>query len=253
MFNPIHALVRQPCAELGGALTRRGWCDAEPTLAARQHASYVAALRAAGLKVTVLPALKGQPDACFVEDCAVVFNGRALLTRPGAVVRQPEVESVGRVLKTKLECLDMDGAGRLDGGDVLRLGDRFFVGRSSRSDAGGIEALGRAFGVEVVAVDVGDALHLKSVATAIDEDCVLVLEGALEPDVFAGVARVLSVPRQEAVAANVLRIGASVLMPPGCPQTAEQINALGWEVVEVDASEFNKMDGALTCLSVCWS
>ncbi len=250
----LRALVRRPGPEIHAGLSRTPQPDVDPGVACAQHEAYCRALQEAGLELQVLAALPGHPDACFVEDCAVILAPHVLLTRPGAPSRRGEVASIAAALPDSLERQTMSAPASLDGGDVMRLGRRLFVGRSARSNEAGIACL-RGFaaraGLTVDALPVPAALHLKSLATPVTDSSLLLLEDSLDPALFAPF-EVISVPGCEALAANVLALGRTLLMPDRCPQTREKLEARGLRVLTVDTSELAKLDGALTCLSLLW-
>lgn len=219
-------------------------------LARSQHAAYVAGLEALGFAVQTLPA--GGPDACFVEDQAVVVGARALLCRTGHPGRRAEAGAVREALEAlglTVVCMG-EGDGVLEGGDVLRVGGRLYVGRSSRTDGRGIACLQRNFPeLEVVPVDLpAGVLHLKCVCSSPAPDLVLLAEGALAPTTFAGTVR--QVPASEAYAANAVGHGGRVLVAGGYPRTAELLRAEGLDVFPLELSEIRKGDGSLTCLSL---
>jgi dimethylargininase len=223
-------------------------------LARDQHARYVRRLRRFGVDVIELKPADDQPDCCFVEDQAVVVDGLALIARVGNVARRAETDAIADALAGCVEVHRMRD-GNLDGGDVLRIGRTLIVGRGERTDAIGVRALYDQFhprGMAIREVAVGDRLHLKCVATALDADTVVLAEGTLDPGLFAGIANVLLIPADEAYAANVVAVGKSVVMAAGYPTTAERIAARGWEVFPIDVSEMRKADGSLTCLSLLW-
>jgi len=248
-----HALAREVSARFSDAVMRQ--VPALPVnvpLARVQHAAYVCALRNAGCAVTVLPPLADFPDCVFVEDCAVVLGDHALITRPGAASRRGEVDSVAVALRDFLTVTRMEEPATADGGDCMLLGNRLFVGRSSRTNAEGLAAL-TAFagsrGVTVVAVEVRDGLHLKSVCSPLDDGDILLAQGTVDPAAFPDV-KVLMVPRKEAAAANVVCVNGHALMAQGNPQTRVLLLEAGFRVVELDVSETAKADGALTCMSI---
>jgi dimethylargininase len=247
------AIVRGVAASLAGGLSA---VPPDPPVdvarARRQHAGYVAALRAAGLDVVELPADEAFPDCCFVEDTAVVAGGVALLTRPGAPARQGEPAGVRDALARYVTIETMAAPATLDGGDCCLLGRTLYVGRTARTNAAGAARAAEVFarvGVAVVEVPVSAALHLKSVCSPIAADTVLVAEGALDPGFFAG-ARVLTVPAGEAPAANAVVAGDRLLIAAGFPRARALLEQAGFACVEVDTSELRKLDGALTCLSI---
>jgi dimethylargininase len=221
--------------------------------AAEQHAAYRAALAAWGLRVERLPADPAYPDGCFVEDTAVVAGELAVITRPGAPSRQGEVDAVAAALARLVEITRMQAPATLDGGDVLRAGKVFVVGRSARTNEAGIAALRaavapRGYEVRAVPMEAG-VLHLKCVCSPIADDLVLVAEGTVDHQAFAP-ARVIVVPREEAYAANAVAWNGRVLLPAGYLRTRALVEAAGFAVTELDNSELRKADSALTCLSV---
>ncbi|PIE16882.1 MAG: hypothetical protein CSA66_07035 [Proteobacteria bacterium] len=253
---PTRALVRGLPASFVDALGQVPGAPAiDLALARRQHAAYVDALRGLGLEVTALPADEALPDCCFVEDTAVVAEGLALISRPGAPARRGETDAVAAALSPHLELRRMAAPARLDGGDVMRVGRRLYVGRSARTDAAGRAALVDAFGprgLEVIAVDIAPGqLHLKCHASAIGDDLVVVAEGSWPAAVDLGASvTVVRIPAEEAYAANVVGHGGRALVAAGYPTVAERLRAEGLEVVPLDVSQLALADGSLTCLSV---
>ncbi len=247
------ALCRAVSASFDRALTAAPLPSPIDVARARtQHAAYVAALRRAGAEVLLLPADDALPDACFVEDTAVVAGGIALVTRPGAPSRQAEPPAIAAALAPHVRLATMHAPATLDGGDCLRLGRRLHIGRSARTNAEGIARARAVFaplGIEVIELAVNGALHLKSVSSPLGDDAVLVAEGALPPGSF-GVARELVVPAEEAPAANAVIVHRGALVAAGFPRTARLVASAGFEVLAVDNSELRKADSALTCLSV---
>jgi dimethylargininase len=250
---PRAAIVRPPSDAFARAISSTG-ATMDPARARDQHAAYRAAL-ADLVEVVALPADEELPDACFVDDCAVVLGGRALLTRPGAPSRAAEPERLAGVLERLVDELErMTAPATLDGGDVLRLGRALVAGRSGRTGQDGIAqlaAFAEAAGgrVEVAAVPAG-TLHLQSAVTPLADDVVVGMAELLEQPALRGVATRVVVPPEEVAAANALAVGTTVVLPAGCPRTAAAVAALGFEVREVDLSEFAKADGGATCLSL---
>jgi dimethylargininase len=249
------ALVRPPGRSFARALSghpQRTTID--PARALAQHAAYVAAL-ADLVEVVPLPPQEDLPDSCFVDDCAVVVGGRALLARPGAPSRAEEPARLRPALAALVaEVLAMTPPATLDGGDVLRLGGTLVVGGSQRTNRAGIEQLARfvragGLGLAVAAVPAG-VLHLQTVVTAIAADTVVGSAGMLAQPAFRSARRRVVVPPEEAPACNVLAVGSAAVLPAGCPRTAAAIRGLGFAVREVDLGEFHKADGGATCLSL---
>lgn len=217
-----------------------------------QHAAYVRALAGAGVEVLELPPAHPFPDACFVEDCALVASGVALITRPGAPSRQGEEIAVAGALERFVRIETTAAPATLDGGDCLRMGKTWFVGRTPRTNARGAARVAEAFGplgYRVVEVPVHDVLHLKCVCSPLDDQRVLVAKGALDPEVFAGF-HVLEIPAHESYAANVLSVNGHVVMADGFPETRRIVERAGFTVIALDVSELRKADGSLTCCSI---
>ncbi|MBI4878984.1 MAG: dimethylargininase [Planctomycetes bacterium] len=253
--RPWIALLRSVPATYERCLVRAAPPQAIDVARARaQHAAYAAALAAAGCEVRVLPADDRHPDCCFIEDTAVLLDDLAVLTRPGAASRLGEVDAVAEALAALAPLVRLMSPAALDGGDVLCLGKKLFVGLSQRTNAAGVEQLAqaaRARGCEVATVRLAGVLHLKSAVTALDDETLLMAPGLVDPAPFRGCA-CLETPAGELRAANVLRLPGKgrVLMQAGCGATRALLRAAGYETSEVDISEFVKGDGALTCLSL---
>lgn len=248
---PARALVRAVPGSYRDCL-REHPAVIDTGLARRQHAAYVTALFDAGVDVHVLPADEAHPDCCYVEDTAVILDQRALITVPGAPSRRGECPAIAAALAAYCGTQQMFGPGTLDGGDVMRVGRHLYVGLSSRTDRAGVDALAgfaALHQLEVRAIPLALGLHLKTIVTLADPHTLVLQAGALDPAVFAAAdVAVLEVP--EPVGANVLALGRRVLVSTAAPRTADRLAALGLTVVPLDISEFNKGDGAFTCLSL---
>jgi dimethylargininase len=219
-------------------------------LARHQHTGYVTALEAGGFAVIRVESDEAHPDCAFIEDVAVVVGRRALLTNPGHPSRRGETGAVGVAL-ADLVSVEAITAGTLDGGDVLQVGGRVFVGSSTRSDAAGLAALAEFCApLLVVPVPIRATLHLKSGVSAIDGETVLWHPAACDRSDLPGL-RIVEVPGAEPEAANVVRLpDGSVLVAAHHPATAEVVASLGHRVRSVEVSEFARADGGLTCLSL---
>jgi len=249
----VIALLREVSLSLAGCeLTHLARTPIDPLRARLQHAEYAAALTRLGCEVTLLPALEAHPDAVFVEDCAVVLDEVAILTRPGAASRRGEVDSIAAALEPWRECVALAGNGTLDGGDVLTIGRRLFVGRSARTDDSGIRALGAAvgpFGYEVVPVAVTGCLHLKTGVGLVGDDRLLINPAWVDAAPFGGMQRI-EVDPEEPMAANALAVGGKVIFPRQYPRTAERLTGAGFALEMVDADELAKAEGGVTCCSL---
>ncbi|MFG1702456.1 dimethylargininase [Nonomuraea sp. M3C6] len=240
------ALVRKPGPRISeGIVTHieREAVDHERALA--QHDAYAAALAAAGWRVTYVPPADELPDAPFVEDAVVVSGRLAVLTRPGAPERRPEVESVAAAVRELgLTAVRIARPGTLDGGDVLQAGPTVYVGRSARTNDQGIAQLAALLPERrIVPVDMSGVLHLKSAVTALPD-------GTLIGDADRVDLPGLLVPPEEAGSHVVPLGGDRVLLAASAPETATMLEKQGFFVTKVDISEFEKLEGCVTCLSV---
>ncbi|HEX5131628.1 MAG TPA: dimethylargininase [Candidatus Krumholzibacteria bacterium] len=220
--------------------------------AVEQHAAYQAALAALGCDVVSAPAGHDFPDAVFVEDVALVLDELAVMTRSGAVSRRGEADGVEPLLARYRDIVRIDAPGTLDGGDVLRVGRRLFVGCSSRSNANGIaqlRALLARHGYEVDAVDMRGCLHLKTAVTAVAENTLLGNGACVERSGFGNVTWI-DVDPSEPHAANALWVGDGVIYPLAYARTADRLEAAGLALHRVDASELAKAEGGVTCCSL---
>ncbi|MBT8192872.1 MAG: dimethylargininase [Acidimicrobiia bacterium] len=216
-----------------------------------QHDDYLAVLRSLDVLVIELHRLPGHPDAVFVEDTALVLPEVAVLLRPGADSRHGEVPSVAAALAAYRECVTMESPATLDGGDVIVFGKRILVGETTRSNEVGIRALGdlvAPFGYRVEGVPVRDVLHLKSAATVVDDETLIVHFPFVDLG-FLG-AELLETHPDEPHGANVVRIGDVLLADASAPRTIEMLEQRGEQVVEVHVDEFGKAEGAISCKGV---
>ena len=217
-----------------------------------QHAGYEDALRAAGCTVERMAPLPDAPDSVFVEDTAIVLDDLAIITRPGAASRRGETDSVAAALLPYREILHIEPPATIDGGDVLRVGRRIFVGLSTRTNADAVDQLHAALdprGYEIVPVIVRGVLHLKSAVTQVSPTQLLVNPDWIDAASFGGYD-LIDVDPTERSAANALLVRGSVLFPAEFPRTAEKLERAGVPLIRVAASEVAKAEGALTCCSL---
>ena len=219
-----------------------------------QHAEYRALLSELGCTVIQLPADPDLPDSVFVEDTAVVLDEIAVLTRPGAQSRRPEIPAIAQALAPYRSIAALTEPALLDGGDVLCVGKKIWVGLSSRTNRAGVDQLQRLVsphGYAVRSTKVHGVLHLKSAVTAASDDTLL-----LNPDwvdePFDGF-RTLSVDPSEPFAANVLRVGEHLVVSNSYPRTAGRLDEAGIQYHSVASSELARAEGALTCCSLIFN
>jgi dimethylargininase len=217
-----------------------------------QHAHYEQCLREAGCRVERVPAGPDMPDAVFIEDVALAFDEIAIATRPGAPSRRVEVPEVAAALGRYRAVAHIEPPGTLDGGDVLVVGRRVFVGRSSRSNDEAIDQLERLlapYQYTVERVDVRGCLHLKSAVTEVGDRLLLVNPEWLPVPPFEAFERVEIDPR-EPYAANALRVGSAVVYPASFPHTRDRLARRNVHTRVVDVGELQKAEGAVTCCSL---
>jgi dimethylargininase len=252
---PRRAVVRPPGASFAAALTTvRPRPTINVELAQEQHRAYVAALQAVGLEVQTLPADERYPDGCFVQDLAVVYEDLAVICRPGALTRRGEEQAVEDVLRGPMRIARVEAPGTLEGGDVLRVGQRFFVGLSERTNRAGLEQLRELIGplgASVIPVMVEDGLHLMSCCSYVGHGQLLACGTCASLPQFLGLD-VIIVPQEEAHSANCVSIGDQVILPEGSPVVRQALELRGFKVHTVPMSEFAKADGGVTCLSLLW-
>jgi dimethylargininase len=223
-------------------------------VAVTQHERYEEALRTLGCTLVQVAPAPDLADSVFVEDVAIALDEIAIITRPGAESRRPECEAVAEVLSHYRPLRSIGSPGTLDGGDVLRLGRRLYVGLSTRTNEDGARQLTTAaapLGYSVERVRTSGCLHLKSAVTALESNRVLCNPAWIDPGLFerAGVD-VVHVDSAEPHAANVLRIGQTIVCAASHPRTARALRALGYSVCELDVSELAKAEAGVTCCSV---
>lgn len=250
----IVALTREPAGTLGACeLTYLERQPFDLARAAEQHRAYRDALASCGAHVVTLPPREDLPDSVFVEDTAVVLDELAVLTSPGVESRRAEVGAIEtEVLRLRATVARVELPATLEGGDVLRVGRKLYVGLSPRTNPSGVErlrALVAPHGYEVDAVELRGCLHLKTGCAALGGETVLVNTDWIDPRTFGGL-EVVAVPPEEPFAANALRVGRTVCVGAGFERTADMLGARGLEVLAVDVSEFAKAEAGLTCMSL---
>jgi dimethylargininase len=246
------ALVRRTSSRLAeGVLTHQERVPVDIDLAHRQWDAYVDVLRQRGWEIREVPTEENCPDCVFVEDAVVMFKDVAVITRPGDDTRKPEtlaVEPIVRELGCRVERIVAPGT--MDGGDVLKIGDTIYVGRGGRTNQAGIDqfaAIVEPLGARVIAVPVTKVLHLKSAATALPDGTVIGWDPAVDDSsVFPSY---LSMP-EESGAHVVLLDDRHLLMAADAPRSAQMFRDRGYIPIEVDISEYIKLEGCVTCLSV---
>ena len=251
-----HVIVRRPGKSLCDGIT------SAPELgkpiyekAIEQHDAYIEALKQCDVDVTVLEADERYPDSCFVEDPALITRKCAIITNPGAASRNGEKdEIVGAVKKffsdDQIEYIKAPGT--LEGGDVMMVGDHFYVGRSARTNEEGIRQLTEILerhGLTCSEVKLEKVLHLKTGVNYLEDNNMLVSGEFIDKPEFAQYNKVV-IPEEEAYAANCIWVNDTVIVPEGYPTVLKAVQDLGYKTLVVDTSEYRKLDGGLSCLSL---
>jgi dimethylargininase len=221
-------------------------------VARAQHHEYVQALKALGCDVIELPAEPDLPDSVFVEDTAFILPEAAVITRPGADSRKPETESIIRALTPHIKLVQVREPATVDGGDVLVLGKKIFIGLSTRSNQESVDQLNELLGryeYQVTGVQMHDCLHLKTAVTRVDDNTLLINPRWVDTYHFENF-KWIEVDPSEPFAANCLPIGSSIVYPTAFPKTCAKLEVAGYNVTTVDVSELAKAEGAVTCCSL---
>ncbi|NVK34903.1 MAG: dimethylarginine dimethylaminohydrolase [Rhodobacteraceae bacterium] len=250
-----HAITRQPADSVCNGL-RADERGGDPSAEAfrREHAGYVRALEAAGLKVDVLPQLEEYPDSCFVEDPAFCLPDGAIVLRPGAESRKGETTHIRAGLEARFDrVVDLPGEGFVDGGDVLMMDDEIIIGLSARTNSEGAEAFSAlleswGYAARVVETPAG-VLHFKTACSTLGDGVVLATRTLASSRFFDG-RKVVEVPEGEETAANAIRVNDVVLVSEGFPKTVAAIEVAGFTTVVLPTYEAAKVDGGLSCLSL---
>ena len=246
------AITREPSPQMSACeLTFVHRAPIDFGLARQQHAAYCDCLQTLGVEVTRLPTDELLPDCCFVEDMAIVFDEVALVGRPH-LSRLAEQPRIAEELAKHRPLKSFSPAAKIEGGDVLVIGDTVLVGRSSRTNLVGIHQLEqfvKPMGLAVRAVDVTGCLHLKTACTAIDEQTLLINPNWIAADSLSGF-QLIEVPAAEPFAANTVPIAGSLLAARSAPDTASLLRSRGRDVITLDISEFQKAEAGLSCLSL---
>jgi dimethylargininase len=255
VFDFNSAIVRTPGKSVvNGLRANPGPAPVFETVLA-EHQAYIAALRGAGIQVTVLDALEQFPDSIFVEDPALVFSQAAVLLRPGAPSRMEEAKELAATLETRFPAVLRLSDGFADGGDILVTPERVLIGLSARTNEEGAADLQRVLASigmasHVVRVPPG-TLHLKTDCSLIDEETILATP-ELASSGLLGEYRVLVVPEEERPATNALRVNDVVFIRAGCPRTLDMLVTHGVNVLPLAVSEIAKIDAGLSCMSLRW-
>lgn len=247
------AIVCTPGRSLVDGLTAASLGKPQYEKAMSQHATYVQALKAAGLDVTILKPDEQYPDSTFVEDTALLTSRCAIITRPGAPSRRGETEAIEGALAefyTKLERVMPPG--KVDAGDIMMVGMRFYIGLSQRTNKDGADQviqILKKYGMTGSTIPLAKVLHLKSGVAYLEHNRLVAAGEFIDLPDFASF-EIIKVDEDEQYSANCLWLNGTVLTASGFPKITPVIEALGYQTVQIDMSEFQKLDGGLSCLSL---
>lgn len=251
-----NAIVRKPAINFAEGLTTANLGLPRFEVVLRQHAAYCEALQSCGLQVTTLAEDLRYPDSTFVEDTAVITGRGAILSRPGAASRAGEVAAIREAVKAFFpNPLEITASGTLDGGDICEAGSHFFIGISHRTNEEGARQLAlhlAKLGYTSSAIDIRrmtSILHLKSGISYIGENTMVVMEEMAGHSAFRPFER-LVVPPKDTYVANCVRVNEKVFIAEGYPEFARALDERGFQPLPLAMSEFQKMDGGLSCLSL---
>lgn len=246
------AITRKPGKNFAQGLTASDPGAPDYEIILQQHNAYIDTLKSFGLEVIVLDEERDYPDAHFVEDTAVVTPDVAVIARPGAKARQGEEDSIAPVLERYRKTVRIAAPGTLDGGDVLMVGNHFFIGLSERTNKEGAAQLGKyleEYGSTWDAISVGAGLHLKSSINYLGNNTLMITDEFANEEVLKAYAKII-IDQDETYAANTLWMNGHLITPTGFPKTRRKLEAMGMKIIGLDMSEVRKMDGGLTCLSL---
>ncbi len=252
----LTAIVREVSATIGDCeLTFLPRVKIDSGVLRQQHQQYEAALWSLGCEVVTVPTESSLPDSVFIEDTAIVLDEVAVLCRPGAESRRPEVAGVGNILQKYRVIASIQPPGTLDGGDLLRVGKLIFAGLSTRSNQSGIEQLRQIvadYGYLVKTIEISECLHLKSAVSEIAPGSLLINPDWISRSAL-GDFELIDVDSEEPHSANALIVGQGVIYPSSFPRTLEKLLSRGIAVTPVDISELQKAEGSVTCCSLILS
>ena len=247
------AIVRSPGNSLVNGITSANIGQPDYNKALQQHQQYILALQQCGLEVTVLPADEDYPDSTFVEDTALCTPHCVIITRPGAETRRGEIDSIRKALSSFYTAIEqIQAPGTLDAGDIMMVGSHYYIGVSARTNHEGARqmiSILEKYGLTGSEVVLSEVLHLKTGVSYLENNHLLACGEFLESEVFQFFTR-LEVDADESYAANSVWVNDTVLVPAGFPKTQAMIEEAGYATIDVDVSEYQKIDGGLSCLSL---
>lgn len=248
-----NTIVKIPSESYVNGLTTSDLGRPNLEIALEQHQAYIEALKKCGTKVTILTGNIEYPDSTFVEDTAVLTPNFAVISNPGALSRNGEIHDMEPVIKSFYETIYyIKAPGTLDGGDILQIEDHFYIGISARTNHDGAEQLKQILeseGYKGTIIELEKFFHLKTGITYLGNQTIVVAGEFIDHPEFNKYQKIV-VPPEDEYAANCIRVNDYVIIPAGYPVTKQKINDAGYQTIELGMSEFRKLDGGLSCLSL---
>jgi dimethylargininase len=248
-----HAVVKRPSAAMIKGITSATLGEPNFDLAMLQHNNYNRSLKKCGLHVEILDSDNNYPDSCFIEDVAICTPKCAIITNPGAASRKGEIEGIDAVLQKYYETIErIKEPGTVEGGDIMMVGNKYFIGISERTNQHGADQLIKileSFGYFGIKVPLKKVLHLKTGLSYLENNNLLISGEFIDDPVFKDFNKIIVEP-PETYAVNSVWINGFVITPAGFPKTLKKIQEAGYEPIPIDVSEYQKLDGGLSCLSL---
>lgn len=247
------AIVRRPCSNMVKGITSAKLGYPSYNLALKQHDQYMSALNKCGLHIEILDPDENFPDSTFIEDVALCTPKCAIITLPGAESRKGETKGIEQTLGKYYEKIEsISTPGTIEAGDIMMVGNRYYIGISARTNHYGADEMIKIlelYGYEGIKVPLNEFLHLKTGLSYLEDNNLLISGEFLEAPLFDDFNKI-PINHPESYAANSLWINGTVIIPDGFPETKRKIRNAGYEIIAVDVSEFQKLDGGLSCLSL---
>ena len=247
------AITRMPSKSIIYGITETNNGAPNYNLAVKQHELYINALQKCNLEVVALEANESFPDWCFVEDVALLTKKCAIITRPGAKSRLHEIDSIEITLKKHFTNIErITESGTIEGGDIMMVGNHYYIGLSKRTNSNGAQQMIKIlekYGFTASTVTLQNVLHLKTGLSYLENNNLLISGEFITKPEFEKLNHLI-IPEEAAYSANSLWINNKVIVPKGYSETRKLIEKTGYQTIELDMSEFRKIDGGLSCLSL---
>ena len=251
MFKNV--IVKKPCSSMIDGLSSANLGKPNFQLAMQQHEVYIETLKKCGVSVTVLEADENYPDSCFIEDVALLTKECAIITRPGATSRRGEIVGLRETLEKFYKNIEnIEAPGTIEAGDIMMVGNHFYIGLSARTNEDGAKqmiSILNKYGLSGSMVTLEKVLHLKTGLAYLENNNLLVAGEFVHSPIFSSFNKIV-IDEKESYSANCIWLNGHVIVPLGYENTRKAIEDLGYIVHEVDTSEFRKLDGGLSCLSL---